>query len=225
LGVDPRAVQRLVRPARFGTLRRARPLSDDWGFDRGQPIDRYYIESFLGEHRGDIRGDVLEVKDSGYTDRFGAGVTSRSVLDIDRGNPNATVVADLAVPASLPRQQFDCFILIQTLQFIFDTPGALSGAHQVLRSGGVLLATVPVTSRISHGLASDGEWWRFTVGSCRRLFGDTFGAGNVAVRSYGSMLTSIAFLAGVAAEEMTMTELNRQDAHFPVIVAVRAVKT
>ncbi len=49
----------------WGELRRLTPISDVWGLDRGRPLDRYYIESFLERHRGDIRGRVLEVKDSG----------------------------------------------------------------------------------------------------------------------------------------------------------------
>ena len=34
------------------------------GRDRGTPIDRHYIERFLDEHRADIRGRVLEVRDA-----------------------------------------------------------------------------------------------------------------------------------------------------------------
>src|SRR5690349_22309374 len=37
-----------------------RPLSQSWGFDRGTPIDRYFIESFLARHADAIRGRVLE---------------------------------------------------------------------------------------------------------------------------------------------------------------------
>src|SRR5215216_119227 len=62
------------RPVRLGSLGRPRPISEQWGYDRGTPVDRWYIERFLQEHRADITGRVLEVKDSGYTDRFGLGV-------------------------------------------------------------------------------------------------------------------------------------------------------
>src|SRR5450755_3790753 len=81
--------RRLSRPAWLGTLRRTTPLSDEHGFDRGTPVDRYYIEGFLEEHRQDIRGRVLEVRDSGYTDRFGHELTQRAVLDINSANPLA----------------------------------------------------------------------------------------------------------------------------------------
>ena len=55
---------------------RTQPLSRHWGFDRGTPVDRWYIERWLAGQARDIRGSVLEVKDSGYTTRFGAGVTA-----------------------------------------------------------------------------------------------------------------------------------------------------
>ena len=45
----------------FGDLRRLTPISKDWGYDRGKPIDRYYIERFLSLYKEDIRGRVLEV--------------------------------------------------------------------------------------------------------------------------------------------------------------------
>jgi hypothetical protein len=49
-----------------------------------------------------VRGDVLEVKSSGYAERLGSGVAKVDVLDVDRGNANATVIADLDEPGSLP---------------------------------------------------------------------------------------------------------------------------
>ena len=48
-------LRRLVRPAWLGTIRRTTPLSERHGYDRGTPVDRYYIERFLEEHRRDIR--------------------------------------------------------------------------------------------------------------------------------------------------------------------------
>ena len=83
MGAIARHVRRLVRPARLDAGRRTRPLSDWWGFDRGTPVDRYYIEKFLDEHRDLIRGRVLEVKDNGYTARYGKGVTRSDVIDVD----------------------------------------------------------------------------------------------------------------------------------------------
>lgn len=216
-------LRRMRYPAYLGTLRRTSPLSNTWGYDRGTPIDRYYIERFLAQHRSDIRGRVLEVKDNPYTRRFGEGVKRSDILDVDPTNPHATIIADLAVADSVPSDSFDCFVLTQTLQFIYDTRAALRNAHRILRPGGVLLATVPVVSRIDRSLKS-ADYWRFTVASCRQLFSEEFGAEQTAVRSYGNVLTGLAFLTGMAYEELSRRELEAHDEYFPLVVAIRAVK-
>ena len=217
-------LRRRTQPAWLGTMRRTAPLSQHWGADRGTPVDRYYIERFLQAHRGDIHGHVLEIKDHTYTDRFGRDVTRGEVLDIDPANTEATLVADLASADGIPADQFDCFVLTQTLQFIYDTHAALRHAHRILRPGGVLLATLPSVSRIDRKSGLDTDYWRFTVASCTRVFGDIFGAEQVSVCSYGNVLTAMAFLTGIAAEELSRRELEVNDAYFPLIIAVRAVK-
>jgi SAM-dependent methyltransferase len=214
-----RRIRRLLRPAFLGTARRTTPFSRHWGFDRGTPVDRYYIEGFLARRAADIRGDVLEIKDSTYTERFGTAVTRRDVLDIDPSNPHATIVADLADTESLPQDRFDCFILTQTLQMIYDTDAVIRSAHRVLRPGGTLLVTVPTTSRLTAP-----DYWRFTPPACERLFGDVFGPAQVTVAAHGNVLAGVAFLQGMAYEELTRRELDTNDDMFPLIVTVRAVK-
>jgi SAM-dependent methyltransferase len=217
-------LRRLARPAWIGSIRRTVPLSEAWGFDRGTPVDRYYIERFLDQHREVIRGRVLEVRDSAYTDRYGSDVVQRDVLDINAANPNATIVADLAAAGTVPADLFDCFVLSQTLQFIYDTSAAIAHAHRILRPGGVLLVTVPAISRIAPRYGLQTDYWRFTSASCGRLFGDVFGPQQVIVNSYGNVLTAMAFLTGMAYEELSRRELDDYDAYFPVIIGVRAVK-
>jgi len=218
-----RRLRRLSRPARLGSLRRTTPVSHDFGYDRGMPIDRYYIERFLNDHRDHIRGRVLEVKDGAYTDSFGAQVTQRDVLDADPLNPLATIVADLAAANEIPDATFDCFILTQTLQFIYETHAALAHARRILKPGGALLATVPAVSPIVHGHHLT-DYWRFTSASCTELFGDVFGRDAIRVRPYGNVLTAIAFLAGMAREELTTQELETHDSRFSMLVSVYAVK-
>ncbi|MFO0755139.1 MAG: methyltransferase domain-containing protein [Byssovorax sp.] len=214
--------RRLVRPARLGTLRRTSPLSDAWGFDRGTPIDRHYIDRFLGAHQQDIRGRLLEVRDTRYAERFGPPDAPVDVLDIDPENWRATILADLAAADAIPSERFDCFLLVQTLQYIRDVPAALRHTRRILRPGGVVLAVVPGVQR-SDPAYLDGDYWRFTRASCQALFGEAFGASAVTVTPYGNVLSCIASLSGLAAQELRHDELTTSDPSFPVyLFGVRA---
>jgi SAM-dependent methyltransferase len=218
-----------VRPpigfVRFGSLRRRRPISDDWGFDRGRPIDRTFIAAFLGRHAGDIRGSVLEVAGNGYTRRFGTAVTLSDVIDRRSDNSNATIVADLARAPEIADSTYDCVIVTQTLQYIYDIRAAVGTLHRVLAPGGVALVTVPGITRISTFDASEtGEYWHFTTWSARALFEERFPKGSVEVASFGDVLTATAALHGLAAEDLRRRDLEHRDPTYQVLVTVRAVK-
>lgn len=211
----------------FGDLNRVTPLSAVWGTDRGEPVDRYYIHKFLYQHRGDIRGHVLEVKDSGYTDWFGgAQVAKRDVVDIDASNPAATIVADLAAADAIEASQFDCFIMTQTLHIIYDTLKVVAHAARLLKPGGVLLCTVPAVSRINYedGGLDGGDYWRFTEASLRRLFADVFPIENVAITPYGNVQVCTAFLYGLSSMEMDSAVLDHHDPWFPLGYCIRALR-
>jgi SAM-dependent methyltransferase len=208
----------LSRPSRTGRL------SDNWGREWGLPVDRWYIERFLTDHADDIRGDVLEVMDDRYTRRFGTSISSSSVLDIDRGNPNATLVADLQSPSTFPEDTFDCVVLTQTLQFVYDLQAATRSLHRMLRPGGVCLVTVPAVSRRDAGAHSGEEYWRLLPDGLGRTLGDVFGPDSVSVTSFGSARTAVGFLLGLAAEDFGPGELEANDPVSPLVTAARAVK-
>lgn len=211
---------------RWGDLRRLEPLSRKFGFDRGMCVDRYYIEKFLREHSEEIRGYVLEIAEDMYTRKFGGKkVTCSEVLHVWEGNPRATIVADLTRAENIPSDTFDCIIFTQTLLCIYDVRAAVRNLYRILKPGGVLLATFPGISQISrYDMDRWGDYWRFTTLSARRLFGEFFPQECVEVRSYGNVLVAIAFLEGLAAEELTEEELNYNDEDYQVLIAVRAVK-
>ncbi|MGA7670628.1 MAG: glycosyltransferase, partial [Nitrolancea sp.] len=140
-----------VGDVRFGTLRRLTPVSLSFGFDRGLPIDRYYIERFLSRHVDDVRGRLLEIGDATYTRKFGGSRVDQSdVLHVHDGNPHATVVGDLATADHISSDTFDCIILTQTLHLIYELPAAVRTIQRILKPGGVVLATVPGISQISN---------------------------------------------------------------------------
>jgi SAM-dependent methyltransferase len=217
-------LRRLRRPALMGTLRRTTPLSDQWGFDRGTPIDRAYIGAFIRRHAADITGAVLEVQEPLYTGRFGRRVTRAEVVDIDRTNPRATLIADLGRDV-LPSAAYDCAVVTQTLHLIEELDAAIANLVESLRPGGVLLATLPAVSRISRGVGVHGDMWRVTPAGAARIVERAAPGTEVEVESYGNVLTAMAFLAGMAAEELRPRELRANDPHFPVIVGVRVTRS
>jgi SAM-dependent methyltransferase len=147
------------------------------------------------------------------------------VLYAAPGNPHATVVGDLVTGAGLPRDAFDCFVMTQTLQVIWDVAAAVRGTRDLLAPDGVLLATVPGISQISREDRRDwGDWWRFTSDSLRRLFAEAYGPENIEVQAHGNVLSSACFLYGFAAEELTEAELAHNDPDFELLMTVRAVK-
>jgi SAM-dependent methyltransferase len=209
----------------FGDIRRLSPISRSYGFDRGTPVDRYYIERFLGKNASDIRGRVLEVADNAYTTRFGGSRVQRSdVLHVDATNPRATFIGDLAQASTLPEGIFDCIVLTQTLHLIFDLRAAVATLHQSLKPGGVLLLTTPGISQIDPDEWTDSWYWSLTAVAARRLLGERFPPDAVAVEAHGNVLAATAFLYGLAFEELDSGELDVNDASYPVIVAARAVK-
>lgn len=210
--------------AHMGSLRRTTPISPFFGFDRGRPVDRYYIESFLALHRDDIRGRVLEVGDSAYTRGFGdERVTRSDVLHAREGNPEATLIGDLCSGEGIPEGAFDCMILTQVLPFVWDVPGAIATARRALKPGGVLLVTVPGISQISrHDAERWGDFWRFTSQSIRRLFEAGFPRDLLEVKVFGNALSATALLHGLAANELRRKELDESHPDYEVIIAVRA---
>ena len=212
---------------RFGSLRRLKPISPYWGTERGQPIDRYYIEQFLADHAADIQGHVLEIGDDTYTRMFGSDrVTEANVLHVAEQKSKVTIIGDLTKGDHIPSNSFDCIILTQTLQAIYDVSAALRTVHRILKPGGITLTTVPGISKVSrYDMDRWGYYWSFTSQSIRKLFEDFFPAENIQVETHGNVLASIAFLHGLSSKELKQKELNTLDPDYELLITIRAQKS
>jgi SAM-dependent methyltransferase len=210
----------------WGDLRTTGPVSRDFGFDRGTPIDRYYIERFLAAHSTDVRGHVMETGTDMYTRRFGGEFAARSdVLHYAADNPRATIVGDLTKHGDLPERQFDCIICTQTLQFLFDVEAAVGNLYRALKPRGVLLVTSSGISQISHAdMKATGDYWRFTDASTKKLLTRFFSESGVEVSTYGNVMSSLAFLHGIAVAELAREELDVKDSSYQLVVAARAIR-
>lgn len=210
----------------WGDLRRTDPLSRDWGYDRGAPIDRRYIDEFLAAHSSDIHGAVLEIQEDDFTRAFGGPrVTERAVLDIDAANPRATMLADLRAAPEIPPAHFDCLILTQTLHVVDDMPAMLRECYRILKPGGVLLATLPSASRVCLEYGEHGDLWRTTPAGARALFDTEFVPAQTSCDVFGNVLTNTAFLQGFACAEVTDEEFAAKDPYYPALTGVRARKS
>lgn len=212
---------------RFGDLRRVTPICRDFGHARGAAVDRYYVEKFLNAHQADIRGRVLEIGAPTYTRRFGGDrVTQSDVLHAVAGNPVATIVGDLQTGENVPVGVYDCMILTQALNIIFDFRGVLRHSARALKPGGVLLMTAPGITQVSMYDVERGwgDHWRFTYLAVKRLLGEVFPEANVTTQQYGNVLAATAFLHGLAGSELTMEEKDFCDPEFTMIIGGRAVK-
>lgn len=209
----------------LGDLNRVTPFSTDFGYDRGGPVDRYYIENFLTASTGHIKGRVLEIGDNEYTLRYGGSrITTSDILHIDGTNPKATFVGDLSDAPHLPADSFDCIILTQTLHLIYNYKGALENCYRILKPGGALLLTVPGISHIHHGEWGKYWMWSFTTSSIQRMLSEVFDPAKLKVQSFGNVLAATAFLYAMGLPEINIKQVDYNDPQYQLIITAAAIK-
>ena len=213
--IAPRSLRRAVVRARFGDLRRIEPASE-WGFARGTPVDRWYIEGFIRDNAQLVQGHALEVKEDLYATRFGA--SSVDILDIDESNPVATVVGDVCDDSTLSPDTYDVAVVTQTLQLVPRPLDAVRHLLTALKPGGSLLLTVPCLSRLA------GSWdrWRWTPRGMSDLLTEAAPRdATVECVGLGNGLAARAFLFGLAVSDLDDRVLAVSDEEYPMLVAAR----
>jgi hypothetical protein len=196
------------------------PISRIFGSDRGIPIDRYYIEKFLLDHKDLIRGTVLEVSGNVYTKKFGDERVERSLVLNAVQNDHVDIVGDLESGTGISENLADCFILTQTLPCIFDVKAAARNAMRLLKPKGVLLVTVPGITQISRfDYERWGHYWSFTDQSVKKLFQPLVTAENIFTKTYGNVHMASAFLYGMALHEIEDKYRDFIDPDYQMIIA------
>jgi hypothetical protein len=212
-----RVLTRGLGSPRWGNLRRLRPFSEHFGFDRGTPIDRYYLHRFLQANAADIRGDVLEIQMPGYTRRFGRDLRRCDSIDIDSTHA-PTYCCDLAAADMVPSGEYDCFLAPNTINLLRDIRGSLRHMLRVVKPGGVVLATGAVLGPL---MADAADYWHLSADGWRELVHEAWAGHEYDVQPHGNCLTATAALLGLAHEELTADELEYQDPRYPVLVTLR----
>ena len=183
----------------FGHLRRVSPISTNFGFERGRPVDRYFIESFLADHAADVRGQCPR----GPGERLHAEIRGQRV---ERARSSAcfpTTRRRRSSAISRPARPFPGRRSTAQSSHRCSTcprpPGGGPDIQRILKPGGVALVTVPGISQVEW---SESWHWSFTLLSARQMFSEVFGEANVRARAYGNVLAATSFLWGIAVEEL-----------------------
>jgi SAM-dependent methyltransferase len=223
--LGPKAMLR-IRAARkgfelpeWGNLRRRRPFSSNFGSERGLPVDRVYLHRFLERHKGEIRGDVLEIQGSGYTKRFGVDLRSHKSIDINAAM-KPDYLCDLAeADRMIAAESFDCFLMPQTLQHLERLEESLRQAFRLLRPGGVILASAAGLLPLIPD-APDRDFWRFSAAGWNVLLNRVWQGAEREVRAHGTCLTATAAMMGLAAEDLSPADFEEDDPRYPVLVTI-----
>lgn len=201
------------------------PVTDNYGAERGLPIDRFYIEEFLKKNQSHIKGRVLEIGDRQYTEKFGIGVTQSDVFHAAEGNPQATIVGDISKPESLEENAYDCIILTQVLQCIYDVHGAIANLHKALKPGGALLLTDSCVAQIFGPEYRDwGVYWRFTDICLKRLLSEAFLEKNVQVEPKGNYKVTRSYLKGLATHDLKPKDFLESQPDYQLVVLTKSIK-
>lgn len=200
-----------------------KPISESFGLEFGKPIDRVYIEKFLKRSQQYITGDILEVADNYYTNKYAYGKYKSYVMHVL--GTNGALRVNLESGDGCSENRIDCFICTQTLQMILDTDSAIRNMYKLLRPEGVALVTIHGIAALSRSdSASWGEYWRMTKASCEKMFSKYFGKENVEVITYGNVKTACASLYGMCQEQLSKEDFNYDDERYQVVIGIVARK-
>ena len=217
LTVKVRCLLRGYGLPRWGNLRRTTPFSATYGFERGLPIDRYYLAKFMAAHRQLITGDVLEIQNSSYTERYGHDLTRADSFDMEpRFTP--TYLCDFAhCERVIPSDSYDCLLLQNTLTHFRELDLCLAQALRVVRPGGTILASaaglLPLTGDVP-------DYWRMSPHGWRERLGAAWPGSTIEVAGHGNCLAAVAAQLGLAVGELTDAELDVNDPRYPVLTTV-----
>lgn len=220
----------IIRHLRTLRFRRLTPLGG--GKKNGLSVIRYYWADFLDKHQADIRGHALEVGETTTIRQYGGNaLTQADAIDLAAHSPEVRVVADLSRADQVAGDLYDCFVNQFTTCVIQDIEAALYHAIRLLKPGGVLLINFWCVDFYLHRGLDMGtgaplymHHWFTPIEVENLLRGLNLSEADYQVEIYGNLLTRMAFLLNMPAQEFTAQELNHVDPGQPLLICVRVVK-
>ena len=201
----------------WGTMRRRFAICEWFGFSRGAPVDRYYLDRFVAEIRERVVGEVLEIGGrSANRELYGfPNVTRYQTLDM-RPGPGVDIVGDAHDPAIHPPDSVDSIVAFNVLEHCEQPWKVVENMRLWLRRGGWAFCMVPNAQRI-HAMPRD--YWRALPEAVQWMFRDF---STREIRQYGNPTTVIAAYLGIAAEELSRDELDEIHLDYPVATCISA---
>jgi len=197
---------------RWGVL----PYGNLFGFGRGLPVGRYYVENFLRDNASYVKGRCLDFGDPRYKSFF-PQATQYEVLNISPG-PQVDFVTDIHDLQNIPLQAFDAIICPQVFEHLAYPERAAVSLFELLKPGGVVLITAPFLNPV-HYVPTD--YRRFTP-ECLTMILQDAGLSVDFVSFGGNCLIGTGSFLGMVTEDFTKEEMDRQDPIFPYNILIRA---
>jgi hypothetical protein len=208
-----------VRQVDWGDLRRPQPMCASFGFQRGTPIDRYYLQKFVAKIRHRIAGKVVEIGGNPQGPRaYGLSHVVEYVnVDLLPG-PGVHLVGDVHDPSLLAQQSVGSIVIFNVLEHCVQPATVVDNMYRWLRPGGRVFCMVPNAQRI-HECPAD--YWRMLPNALRWMFR---AFSRQEVQQYGTLASLIASYMGISAEELSHHELDDFHPDYPVATCIAAYK-
>lgn len=203
----------------WGDLRRLVPVCARFGFSRGTPIDRYYLDKFIDKARPLVHGEVVEIGGRNSNRETYAFEHAKRYRGFDIfASPDNSLVGDAHDPKALPEAELDTLIAFNVLEHCPKPWLVIENMHRWLVPGGIALVMVPSAQRL-HRMPED--YWRPLPAALAHLF-STWSECELHV--YGNPVTTIAAFLGIAVEELNAAELDVFHPDYPVASCIIAKK-
>jgi SAM-dependent methyltransferase len=195
------------------------PFCRDFGFARGTPIDRYYLDKFLHQIRSQVKGNTLEIGgavSNGVSFGFNQA-TEYHALDL-APSPFNDLAGDAHDPSLIAADSFDSIVSFNVLEHCTRPWIVVENIHKWLKKGGKAFCMVPNAQRL-HELPRD--YWRPLPSAVESMF-DRFSNSQLYV--YGNLITHTASYYGIASDELKPEELDYAHPDYPVATCIVAEK-
>ena len=198
-------------------------VANDFGFNRGSPVDRFYIDKFFAKNSQIVTGKCLEFGDTSYIVKYGKLVSKKVTFNYCDVSSMAgdELMGDISNIDSLPSGLFDCILCVNVLNFIYDTPSALLGLKKLLNSSGRIILTVagPSAHISRYDMDRWGDYWRMTDKALMNLVQDA-GFHVEKSETFGNPYSCSAQLNGLSVEDLIEEKIIPTHPDYQLLVAL-----